>query len=1047
MAADQQPSAQRVDFRSLSARALAESDPGTSWSRNRVLAFLLLAAAVFAILFLFARASDVDLLSIQFAATGHQAESIESAWVEVTGSEEGLDEATPGAVAQAVIDSWRLRGVVEEVAMLLVLDTALLVIYGFAVFHLCLRVAHRAQSRHTKALLYWLARGAVAAACADLLENLATGAMIYFGSPDWLATTTTALAVSKWILILSALGTALFQAAFNAIRSRFQGRWKFLPQPFEVPPQTAYPTRRPPQDPVRGRVGIASSGGGIRSAAYNLGALQALQRRSTDGSPPDANIKSVYGEAHTHAAVSGGAYIAAAFKVSTEPNDLRNRAPYRRLSPEETHLRVNTSYLAPRFRDKFAVTIQLLLRAFSGLLLVAGVLFVIARPIGWLAGLQYFHPDPGADGLDVAIRTVYWQVALGPLAVVLALNAVRTFWGSTRVGGLLDKRIFPFQTLWLAAGILALLVLVIIPGTPSFVRWAEQAIVRITSTESGSSSFGEALSTGNVVAIASAVGVLGWAVSILQPLLKRPGTIPRLANTVAAIIAPTALLVGGLSIAVGGHRLGVTWDPRLWQWNPLPEAFVAVVVAGVLAAAFLGLDVTDWTLNKFYRDRLAATFGSLPDSPGESAAPKLSDLNYAPQLVVCAAANVSDGPWAPIGRRSVSFVFDAEEAGIPDVCMVPITHLEKAMEHRSQPLDVMAAVAISGAAISPGMGRRTNRSLTALLTLAGIRLGVWIPNPVWLKSNDPRRADSPWREKVRLTYFFKEMFGLFRYDDRYLYVTDGGHWDNLGVVELLRRGCTSIYVFDASGDSVETFNTLGESLAYARADLGIAVDIKPEEMRPESAKKLSAKRPFQRPNLAPTDHVTGRIRFLDHETGEVAEGYIVVCKATVIEKTPWAVKAYHEKYPKFPNHSTTDQLFDGDRFDAYQALGEFTAERGVKDLAIYETLELSWWERAQAAASGKRNGWVSYLQNEIDQDLDRLEPEQQEFLRALFGTIHTNDPGSTEEIIAQHLTVRGWSQDINPIGCEMVVNVVVRTGHLSRADIVQLRMILSQGID
>jgi hypothetical protein len=45
----------------------------------------------------------------------------------------------------------------------------------------------------------------------------------------------------------------------------------------------------------------------------------------------------------------------------------------------------------------------------------------------------------------------------------------------------------------------------------------------------------------------------------------------------------------------------------------------------------------------------------------------------------------------------------------------------------------------------------------------------------------------------------------------FLYVTDGGHWENLGLVELLRRGCTKIYCFDAAGDKEQTFFTIGEA--------------------------------------------------------------------------------------------------------------------------------------------------------------------------------------------------------------------------------------------
>lgn len=1021
----------------LSARALAEADPGPSLSGRWVLLVALLATVIGSVLVALGSASDVQVLEIQFAAIGYSAEPIVTAWVDVTGSIAGLGNATPGAVAQAVIDAWRLQGSIPETVFLLALDVVFLIAYGFAVFHLCRWVANGAQSKYTKAAFYWLARGAVVAALADLLENVGTGAMIYFGASDWLAIATTTLAISKWLLIVPATVGALLQAAFNRLRSGSRGRFRALPQPFVIPQQSDFSKRVEPLAPDSGRVGIASSGGGIRSAAYNLGALQALQRRSLNGSPSTPQ-DSVYGKAHTHAAVSGGSYIAAALRILAETSDgpLGDiKEPYRRLSPEERYLRLRTSYLAPRFRDKLALTVQLLLGALSGLILVAGVLVVLARPIGWLAGIEWLHPEPGTGGLNVVIRDAHWQVALAPLVFVLVANVLRSLSGETAFGRGIAKWVMPFQTHWLMVSMMAFLVAIIIPATPLFVQWLKETIIDIASRDPDSSTLGQALSSGNVIAIASALGIVGWVVSIVQPLLKRPGTIPRLANTIAAVIAPTALLIGGLSIAVRGHHLGPTGHPRaLWLWDLGPDALLIALIAVVLALAFLGLDVTDWAFHRFYRDRLASTFGLVrtnsSDEPLRSDVPRLSELEGNPELAICAAANIAGGTWTLVGRRAVSFVFDSKQVGIPDHCTVPTIKMEKAMEHRSQPLDVMTAVAISGAAVSPGMGKRTNRSLTALLTLAGIRLGVWVPNPVWLRVNDPEAERSPWREKVRLSYFFKEMFGLFRYNDRYLYVTDGGHWDNLGLVELLRRGCTTIYVLDASGDSIETFNTLGESLAYARADLGVAVEIKPEEMRPKTEKSLNPKKLLQRPNLAPTDHVAGRIRYLNHETGEVAEGYIVVSKATVIEKTPWAVKSYHERFPRFPNHSTTDQLFDGDRFDAYQALGEFTAERAIRDLALYAAHETAWWDRAQRVALGERDRWPRYLEREVAEDLDRLDAEQTQYLRALFKIAHENNPASIRDLVETNAPVRDWVQQASVAESEAILDTVRDMGRI-----------------
>lgn len=138
--------------------------------------------------------------------------------------------------------------------------------------------------------------------------------------------------------------------------------------------------------------------------------------------------------------------------------------------------------------------------------------------------------------------------------------------------------------------------------------------------------------------------------------------------------------------------------------------------------------------------------------------------------------------------------------------------------------DVMTAVAVSGAALSPSMGKITYRAGRALLALANVRLGVWLPNPRNTpKASNPASEASDAQPKAlpgrpRPYRLLAEMLGKNGLRDRYLYVSDGGHYENLGLVELLRRGCTRIYCFDGGG---------GRALGRLAADNALAQSLGP----------------------------------------------------------------------------------------------------------------------------------------------------------------------------------------------------------------------------
>ena len=211
---------------------------------------------------------------------------------------------------------------------------------------------------------------------------------------------------------------------------------------------------------------------------------------------------------------------------------------------------------------------------------------------------------------------------------------------------------------------------------------------------------------------------------------------------------------------------------------------------------------------------------------------------------------------------------------------------------------------------------KMSRPERVLFALGNLRLGVWYPNPRyqqaltvgqnlqnaafdwnWYRTHHPR----PW-------YLAKEALGLHKLRDPWVYVTDGGHYENLGLLELLRRRCTEIYCFDASGDRPDTFGTLSDAMRLARAELGIEVDIRPTPMRPaKDAEGIS------RLGVWP-----GIVRYPDVPD----PAWLVVAKLAVPRTAPFDVIDLACTLPSFPNHPTGDQLYTDQKLEAYRALGQ-----------------------------------------------------------------------------------------------------------------------------
>jgi len=496
----------------------------------------------------------------------------------------------------------------------------------------------------------------------------------------------------------------------------------------------------PVEPPEEGRLGICCSGGGIRSAAFSLGALQGL-----DG---EEELR----RASYLAAVSGGSYIAGAISMVAKASGdgdsdeqlLERRGPFAPGSPEEQYLRNRCSYLAPTGSDR----VYLGLRVVLGLLV--NLAFVSLPLIGaglLLTGLFYGPLLPYLTGswsvvveYQAQIPAWFW---IAPLAVAgLAAGATLATLLVRRRVEVWERALSAWSTrLLLAAGALALLLVAV----PYGVEWLRGFATGSGSAGSVVDANAPKLGAGTLALLAGIAAQLGHMLTSTATIesakrarkaLGRLGAGLRLAivYAAAALVGPLLLLaVFALTIAAAMPEV-----PR----DGSPDLGVAGIGAAVLVlflAIYYRIDAITWSLHPYYKRRLSSAFAlkrvrasqltseererleALPAPPAGSPAEReylgvAVERDYDelvpvsataldegggdgrwPTLLVCAAANVSDAAATPPGRRVTSFTFSAHAAGGPLVGAVAMDELERAFGgERSRDLTLPAAMAMSG---------------------------------------------------------------------------------------------------------------------------------------------------------------------------------------------------------------------------------------------------------------------------------------------------------------------------------------------------------------
>jgi hypothetical protein len=757
-------------------------------------------------------------------------------------------------------------------------------------------------------------------------------------------------------------------------------------------------------------VGLALSGGGIRSATFSLGVLQAL------------DVHRLTHRFDYLSTVSGGGYMGSALSSTLQESGGKfvfGGDGVIRDTDAVGHLRNFSNYLLPRDHSPIHNAADALAVVGRGLV---SNLIIVASAIAFLVALT-ICAYPGRDHAPGS----YLLGLVHPLS-----DLVRALAASILGKDAVPPPPWPDRPFALSLVCIALLVVV----------WTVWALARSCRKQLGSDVSGFFLATARILVIVTAVVAFLDLQPVILFYLIHPNWIDAWSKPLSALVAPGTILATAVSFLSGRiatflrstethggkgvlvARIGaralilvvslfvplLLYAAFLWLTLSLMDApagaWKALGIAVVLGAISWPFSPNANSLHRFYRDRLSKAFLFTQVSKAATPPPRPAilasvtrkgmrvlrreneDSSAEPQVILTSnqdtgtattdtelSARAAAGEvWGkekarvstetrdkwkmirrdpiPLGELADSktpfhivnttlnlqgsihankrgrdcdfFVFTPRCFGGELVNYYPTAATRAELNETSQEdgraVDLATALAISGAAASSAMGsQKIFRSLAPTLALLNIRLGYWLDNPL---PRDGERG-ALWRSIKKQLYLLVEMFGFLDERSDRLYLTDGGHIENLGVYELLRRGCQVIVAVDGEADRDISCGSLLAVERYARIDFGIRIDIDPSGIAAAHnavTRTLDENQPIK-PVYGP-HAALGRITYPNGVTG-----YLLYIKAAVTGDEPDYVIRYKRNNPAFPHESTGDQFFSEEQFECYRALGFHAVDR------------------------------------------------------------------------------------------------------------------------
>jgi hypothetical protein len=611
-------------------------------------------------------------------------------------------------------------------------------------------------------------------------------------------------------------------------------------------------------------IGLSVSGGGIRSATFALGVVQVLARR---GVLPQVDYLST---------VSGGGYLG-----SFISSYLNSSSPRVSLASSSGHLPFGSEHEGESQAVRH-------LRNHSKYLSEGGW-----KTRATMIGLVVY-------GIFVS------ALLLSPLILLPAL-AVKLFTLTDASWGISSPSTFTASDKWLLAGLVG--VVLLLPITQfrnprgAFQRAWQIACIAI----------GGAFVLWKILEVLrwvlendsrKAVAVLGLAIVCVVFLavwglwLGTQSKVGRLLVRSLAAVGP--LLVTLLFLCVSKYVASMK-EPTLT---------LAVTTGAILLYTMFVLNINYVSPHLFYRSRLARTYLTrTPDGDDSVSAvdpqplSKMNASRKAPYHLINAALNIPscDNPNLR-GRNTDFFLFSKHFCGSPIVGYRRTAEWEAVDGH----LDLGTAMAISGAAAAPQMGTVTSPQYTFLLAMMNVRLGYWLRRPL------EHTVFGSWLHRILPPmgwyYFFRELTGSINEKTAYLNVSDGGHIENLGIYELLRRRCKFIIAIDGEADPKRSFGGLLTLTQFASIDLGVRIEPDLSDLRIDRDGQGNAHFGLSKVEYSGGEH-----------------GLLLYIKSSLTGNESEFLQKYHREHPDFPHQSTAQQLFSETQFEAYRALGEHIA--------------------------------------------------------------------------------------------------------------------------
>ena len=677
-----------------------------------------------------------------------------------------------------------------------------------------------------------------------------------------------------------------------------------------------------------GYIGLAISGGGIRSATFALGLLQALAK---------ADVLKFFDYMST---VSGGGYIGGSLtwmlrnfdgnpKYGLAPSNFPfgTAKPRDRWNPQHwqgilRYLREHGQYLTPgggiTFLSGLAVALRGILLNLIVWFPILTAIFVIVIPFaGWFVGAGVV-----AFAVFVAACVIY---SLG--------TKVRRKWWPFRITRYALRRFFE---IWIKWPLLLSAFLLVVGTLPFVVQYFSENDLKNWLLSSASLSF-----------VAGVAGAFSRFSNSKGPKLG-----------IVAPLAAALFLYGFAVLACWTATVMSEGDPAAFL---VRGYFVSALVVSLGTAVWVNLNYI--SLHRYYRDRLMESF--LPDQENvdrqKTGPAKEADKGRLSDMWNPGSESPQDSGGSPYHIVNTNLILvDSEnrkrrmrggESFIltPHFCGSDATDYVRTRDFMDNGMTLSTAIAISGAAANPdtgvgGSGVLRNRLVSWLLALLNIRLGYWTPNPQWLLDGRVGRYRRP---PNHLTAFAYDISLIKGFDERnkWLQLSDGGHFENLGLYELIRRRTRLIVVSDAGADPDYSFGDLRNAILRVGQDFRATITFGPvfwrgneEPDRPRDStdaripgdreylsklipsKKLPAHFPHET-ELAERGYIIGTIDYGPSHLGTRDYGIIIFVKSTLVRGLSLETRGYRKEHPTFPDQSTADQFFDEQQFEAYRELG------------------------------------------------------------------------------------------------------------------------------